>query len=192
MTEKKLIEGLKKGEKFAFDFLVSTYSTFIYRICFGIVQRKEDAEDVTQEVFTKLYLNIHTFNEQAKLSTWMYRIALNQSNEFLRKSARKKRLHLKKTTSDLSSIAAIIPDQEILPDIALIEKEEFTIIHNAIQQLPENYKMVLLLNSIEGLSYKELAEKIGYSIPATESLIYRAKQKLKVILTDYYEKNYNK
>ena len=67
------------------------FITNFYRICFGIVQRKEDAEDVTQEVFTKLYLNIHTFNEQAKLSTWMYRIALNQSNEFLRKSARKKR-----------------------------------------------------------------------------------------------------
>ncbi|MBP6089920.1 MAG: sigma-70 family RNA polymerase sigma factor [Crocinitomicaceae bacterium] len=192
MTEKELIEGLKQGEKFAFDLLVSTYSSFIYKICYSIVLRKEDAEDVTQEVFTKLYLNIHTFNEQAKLSTWMYRIALNQSNEFLRKSARKKRLHLKKTTSDLTSIAGIIPDKELLPDKVLIEKEEFTIIHNAIQQLPENYKVVLLLNSIEGLSYKDLAEKIGYSIPATESLIYRAKQKLKVILTDYYEKNYDK
>lgn len=192
MTEKALIKGLKQGEKFAFDFLVSTYSSFIYKICYSIVLKKEDAEDVTQEVFTKLFLNIHAFNEQAKLSTWIYRIALNQSNEFLRKSSRKKRLHLKKTTSDFTSIATIIPDQEILPDNALIEKEEFTIIHNAIQQLPENYKMVLLLNSIEGLSYKDLAEKIGHSIPATESLIYRAKQKLKVILTDYYEKNYKK
>jgi RNA polymerase sigma-70 factor (ECF subfamily) len=189
LTEKELIDALKKGDTHAFGNLVDTYSNNIYRICIGILARKEDAEDVTQEVFTKIYLNIQSFQEKAKLSTWIYRIAMNQCSEHLRKASRKKRFN-KTISSDGNAPYQIAIEQTLHPDLQLIEHEEQTIILNAINSLPEKYRMVLTLNAIEGVSYKDVAETLNSSLSATESLLYRAKQQLKNVLSDFYAKNY--
>ncbi len=190
MTEKELIDALKKGDTLAFNNLVDTYSNIVYRICIGVLVRKEDAEDVTQEVFTKIYLNIQSFQEKSKLSTWIYRIAMNQCNEHLRKASRKKRIN-KTITSDSNVTQQIATAQRLNPDFQLIAREEQEIILNAINSLPEKYRIVLTLNAIDGISYKEVAETLNSSLTATESLLYRAKQQLKIVLSDFYAKNYN-
>jgi RNA polymerase sigma-70 factor (ECF subfamily) len=190
LTEKELIDALKKGDTIAFNNLVDTYSNIVYRICVGILVRKEDAEDVTQEVFTKIYLNIQSFQEKSKLSTWIYRIAMNQCNEHLRKASRKKRIN-KTITSDSNVTQQIATAQTMNPDFQLIAREEKEIVLNAINSLPEKYRIVLTLNAIDGISYKEVAETLNSSLTATESLLYRAKQQLKIVLSDFYDKNYN-
>ena len=81
--------------------------------------------------------------------------------------------------------------QRLNPDFQLIAREEQEIILHAINSLPEKYRIVLTLNAIDGISYKEVAETLNSSLTATESLLYRAKQQLKIVLSDFYAKNYN-
>ena len=91
MEEKELILRLKKNDEIAFGFLVDFFSKKVYNTCIGMLQNIEDAEDVTQEIFISIHINIKEFKEESSLSTWIYRISVNKCLEFIRKKNRKKR-----------------------------------------------------------------------------------------------------
>lgn len=88
------IEALKNGSQSAFSSLLSLFSQKVYNLCLRILQNEQDAEDVTQEVFTTVYLSIHQFKGDSKLSTWIYRISVNKFQEFIRKKTVKNDLVL--------------------------------------------------------------------------------------------------
>lgn len=174
----------------AFHQLVETYSGMVYNVCLNLVLHREDAEDVTQEVFTAAYLSLESFEGKSKLSTWLYSIALNKSREFLRSKTRKKR------SGTLTSLdredTHFIPSQIVNfehPGIQLENKERAIIYFAAVQRLPENQQLAWTLHKMEGLSYQEAAEIMETSVSSIESLIFRAKKGLREILSDYYEKN---
>jgi RNA polymerase sigma factor (sigma-70 family) len=190
LGDKEFIDLVKKNKDAAFAYLVDSYSNKIYGTCVNMVRHAEDAEDLVQEVFTSVYLSISYFNGNSTLSTWIYAIALNKSKEFIRNKTRKKRqgtLTILDDTTDSQIHSANVNFYH--PGVQLEDKERAEILFAAIDQLAENQREAYLLSKVEGHSYVEIAEMLELSVSSIESLLFRAKKRLKELLYDYYHKN---
>ncbi|MBA2613839.1 MAG: RNA polymerase sigma factor [Bacteroidetes bacterium] len=173
-----------------FNVLYEQYKSMVYNLCLKYLQNIEDAEDVTQEVFIAIHNSIHTFKGESKLSTWIYRIAVTRSLEFLRAKNRKKRFAFFQTIfSNEKGEIKIEALHFHHPGVQLENKERAGVLFAAIDQLPESQKTAFILSKLEDLSYTEIALVMKISVSSVESLLFRAKQNLQKILGDYYEKN---
>jgi len=187
LNEAELIALLKQGNHLAFNSLVESYQHRVYNSCLGIVHNEQDAEDLAQEVFIEIHRSVKFFKGEAKLSTWIYRIALTKSLDFLRKAGRKKRFgFIKSLFKEDSNEPQYEKPDFVHPGVVLENKEKAAILFKAIAELPENQKVAFTFHKIEGLSYLEIAEIMKISLASVESLIFRAKQKLQKKLSDYY------
>ncbi len=186
--DKSFIQQLKNGQESAYKILVETHKNQVINTCFGFVSNNTDADDIAQEVFIEVFKSIDSFNEESKLSTWIYRIAVNKSLDFLRKAKRKKRwsglFRLEANDSETIDNWAI---NSQTPAKELEQKERITILTNAIEKLPPNQKTAFTLHKYEDLSYKEIAEVMDTSLSSVESLMHRAKSNLKSYLYTYYQ-----
>lgn len=188
MNDISFLTAIKNNEPEAYRKLVLNYQDMVINTCFGFVQNKEDAEDVGQEVFIEVYRSIHRFRADAKLSTWLYRIAVNKSIDFLRKKKRK---------SWIGSIQGMFASEDKFHAIAdrfmasaqiLLEREEQkNVLLNTIAQLPKNQRIAFTLHKYEDLSYKEIAAVMETSLSSVEALMHRAKKNLKKRLIHYYQ-----
>lgn len=185
MLEELFISRLKEGDAASFEMLVKQYGSKIYNTSLSIVQHEEDAEDITQEVFTEVFQSIHNFKGASKLSTWIYRIAVTCSLEFLRKKKRQKRFGLMQSIFGSDGFEDV--PHFIHPGIVLENKEKAKVLFTAIDKLAENQKTAFILHKAEGLTYTEVAEVMQVSVSSVESLLFRAKQKLQKLLSDYYQ-----
>jgi len=190
LSEEYFIERLKAGEQNAYVELLEMFSDKVYNTALGLLQNQEDAEDITQEVFSEVFESVAGFRGQSKFSTWIYRIAVTKSLELIRSRSRGKRFGVvlslfgREDQFNLSSREAFSH-----PGISLENKEMSAVLFNAIRQLPLNQRTAFTLNKLENLSYSELAEVMKLSVSSVESLLFRAKQKLRELLGDYYEEN---
>ena len=190
MEEKVLILRLKKNDEIAFGFLVDLFSKKVYNTCIGMLQNLEDAQDVTQEIFITIHLNIKDFKEESSLSTWIYRISINKCLEFIRKKNRKKRSGIFRSIFSSDGEKAIENHSDFShPGIQLENKERSIILFKAIGLLPEQQQTAYILHKVEQVSYNEIAVIMEVSLSAVESLLFRAKQNLKKHLATYYEEN---
>lgn len=188
MTETEIIQKLQQGNEPAFKTLVETYQKLVVNTCFGLLQNTEDAEDIAQEVFIEVFRSIQNFRADAKLSTWLYRIAVNRSLNHIRDNKRRKWFQsfddvVKEKNAELHQHHA-----SENPGIELENQQRANILHEAIGALPENQKTVFTLNKYEDLSYKEIAEIMELSVSSVESLIHRAKTNLQKKLYTCYKK----
>ncbi len=180
--------NLNSSEDYTFEMLFSTHSKKVFNIALNMLQRIEDAEDVTQEVFIEVHKALHTFNGQSQISTWLYRIAVNKSLDFLKAKKRKKRFafitHLfhPETGEQLYESKTFTH-----PGIALEQKEHAKYLYQAIDTLNENQKTAFVLSQIEHLPQKEIAQIMNLNEKAIESLIQRAKANLRIRLGDIYQ-----
>jgi RNA polymerase sigma-70 factor (ECF subfamily) len=182
-VELDLIERLKRGDESAFRILVEQYQDLVYNTALGIVQNESDAEDVAQEVFIQVYRSIGSFKSEAKLSTWIYRITTTRALDLLRARKSKKRFGLLKRLWETAEESPMENIQDFNhPGVSLERKEEAAQLMTAIAQLPENQKVAFVLHKLEGLSYLEIAEVMGNTLPAVESLMHRARLNLRKIL----------
>lgn len=182
MNEVELIQGLRNGNEAAFKFLVDTYQDRVFNTAIGIVQNAEDAEDVAQEVFIQVFRSIHSFKGEAKLSTWIYRIATTRALDHLRSKKSKKRFgFLQRLVGEGNDPVLELPDFHH-PGVALDRKENAARLFKAIDRLPENQKTAFTLHKLEDLSYQEISEVMKTSVAAVESLMHRAKQNLRKML----------
>ncbi len=190
MSESHFISQLQQKDQTAFRELVAEYSKKVFNTALGILQNAEDAEDISQEVFIEVFHSIGQFKGDAKLATWIYRITVTKSLEFLRKKNRLKRFAF---VQNIFGKESILPEKDnphfYHPGVQLENKERASILFKAIDQLPENQKSAFVLHKLEDLSYVEIAEVMKVSLSSIESLMFRAKQNLKKLLSDYYEKN---
>lgn len=175
-SEEDFVKLLQSGNENAFHVLVDRYSLRVYNISLRLLNKKQDAEDITQEVFTTLFLSISTFRNESSLSTWIHRITINKCHEFNRKQQRKKRAGQMVELDQL-------PQQKQLsihndPSTVLEQKELYRFIETTIQSLPENQRIAYLLSKFEGNKNDQIAEIMELSISAVESLIFRAKKTL--------------
>jgi RNA polymerase sigma-70 factor (ECF subfamily) len=190
LSEEHFIGRLKSGEREAYSELLLLYSGRVYNTALGLLQNREDAEDMTQEVFTEVFRSIPGFRQQSKLSTWIYRIAVTKSLQLLRSRQRDKRSGIILRLFGKEHLLNMTADEQFYhPGISLENKEMSAILFNAIRKLPLNQRTAFTLNKIEDLSYSELAEVMNVSVSSVESLLFRAKHKLRELLGEYYEKN---
>ena len=158
----------------------------VYNTCLGLIKNEEEADDLSQEVFIEVFRSINTFRGEAKLTTWIYRIAVTKSLEFIRSGKRKKRFAILKSlgiSDDEKSLE--IPDFTH-PGIQMENKERARILFDAMDRLPDNQKVAFTLSKIEGLNYEEIAGVMGKSVSSVESLLHRARLNLQKHLFKYY------
>lgn len=186
MGDQELITRIRSGDEQAFQALVKSKQALVYNTALGLLQNTEDAEDVTQEVFIKVFEALHQFKGESALSTWIYRVAVTTALEFIRAKKRKKRFgFMQPLLGDDNETTIEIPDFHH-PGISLDNKEKAAMLFSSIKKLPDNQQVAFVLNKLEGLSYKEIAEVMNTSVSAVESLLHRAKTNLKEILKNLY------
>ncbi len=171
-----------------FKSLVKEHQERVRNICFRFVKNPQDADDVAQDVFIQVYESLHHFREDAEVSTWIYRITVNKSLDFLRKQKRKKRF------AQLTSILGFGDDKDNveIPAVGdplkdLENKERKQVLDRAIDKLPDNQKAAITLSKTEGFSTKEIADIMNMSVSAVEALNHRARINLRKSLSRYFE-----
>lgn len=187
MNQAELISGLKKQEESAFKILVEDYKDKVFNLCFGYVRNGSEAEDLAQEVFIDVFNSVGKFNEEAELSTWIYRITINTSLQFIRKQKAQKRWGFITSLFGNEDQVGRYYREEIHPGVTLENKERSKILFSKIDLLSENQKTAFLLNKIEGKDYKEVAEIMNTTVSSVESLLHRAKSNLRKSLESYYK-----
>ena len=184
MNEEALIGLLKSGQREAFAELVDAFRTPVLNICYRFLLNREDAEDVSQEVFIEVFRSIRNFRGESKLSTWIYRIAATKSMSEIKKKNRKKRISSVGKTLGLEKLSNWLTDPE-RPDKSLEEAEGYTLLMKALDSLPENQRIALTLSKMDGYTNTEIAGIMQTTVTAVDSLIYRSRQNLK----NFYKKN---
>lgn len=190
MSETEIIHKLQQGNEQAFKQLVENYQKLVVNTCFGIVHNTEDAEDIAQDVFIEVYRNIQKFKGDSKLSTWLYRIAVNRSLNHIRDNKKNKwfRSFEDEVTAKNRQLQQIQSSKTDQPEFELENKQRAIILHEAINSLPENQKVAFTLSKYEELSYQEIAEVMELSVSSVESLLFRAKKGLQKKLYKCYKK----
>lgn len=189
LRETELIQSLQEREEQAFETLLAFYKDRVYNTVLGFVQNDADAEDVTQDVFIKLHQRINGFRQEAGLATWIYRIAVTQSIDFLRMKARRKKGGFLNRLFDNKTDVLDEPDFHH-PGVAVEQKEAAAVLFKAISKLPVQQRTAFLLQKTEGLSGREIADVMQTSVGAVESLLYRAVANLRKLLASYYQTHY--
>ena len=190
MKESELILKLQQGDEHAFREIVDTYKKMVVNTCYRMVHNQEDAEDIAQEVFIEVYRSVHKFRSDSKLSTWLYRISVNRTLNFIRDNKRHKGF-LSFGDSDKSghSIESHLDTtKDDTPEFELENSERAKMLREAIDSLAENQKVAFTLNKFEDLSYQQIAEVMEISLSSVESLIHRAKKNLQKKLYSCYKK----
>ena len=157
----------------------------VYNLSLHYVQNVEDAQEITQDVFVIIYQSLDAFEEKSSLKTWIYRITITKSLDFIKARQRKKRFAFITSLffDDSNDLKHNPTDEHNHPGVQLEDKEALAILFNHINQLPDNQKTALILHKIEQKSQVEVAEIMNLSPGAVESLIHRAKTNLSKKIT---------
>ena len=190
MDESELIKGIQMADRQAFRTLVESYQKMVVNTCLGIVHNQSDAEDLAQEVFLEVFRNANQFRGDARLSTWLYRIAVNRSLNFMRANRRKRFWQsIEETFSGgRNHSREISENRNDQPDNEIKDQQRRDMLHKAIDNLPERQRIAFTLNKYEDLSYLQVAEIMQLSVASVESLIHRAKKNLQDQLYECYKK----
>ena len=182
-----LVERSKAGDTAAFEQLVRQYDRQIYRTALHITQNREDAEDITQDVFFKAFQKLEQFQGNSKFSTWLVRIAVNESLMRLRRRKTSKTVSM---DQDVETEEGAIPrdfaEWRPNPEEIFSQSELGDILRKTIAGLPPGFRTVFTLRDIENLSTEETAEALGLSVPAVKSRLLRARLQLRERLSRYF------
>jgi len=174
-----LIEGALKGDQSAFKALMERYRLAIFHIVMKIVRDKEASDDLVQETFMKAFSSLATYRSEYKFSTWLYRIAANSAIDHLRKQ-RIKTLSLDSPPEGIDGPMDIeVADESFNPEKDLEERERRISINDAIDSLPEKYRVVIMYRHRDDKSYEEIAEALSIPIGTVKARIFRARELLK-------------
>ncbi|MBR2927269.1 MAG: sigma-70 family RNA polymerase sigma factor [Clostridia bacterium] len=178
-----LWKQIKKGNEKAFEELLVRYENRVFAYAYHMLANHADAEDVTQEVFIKLWSATPQFRGEASLSTWIFRITRNACIDFLRQR-REDVQSLYLQDEDGSSYQVDLVDEEIAhnPSAYFAREEQIEMVRAAIRELPLPYREILILRDYEGLSYEEIASLLSLELGTVRSRISRGRLKLKKIL----------
>lgn len=182
-----LLDAIAQGDESAFRQLYEATSRRVYNTALGYVRHREDAEEITQDVYIEVYRSAGTFNREAGVMTWLYRITINKSLDFLKHRQRKKRFaFLTSLFNPQTGVLDHDPADAVHPGILLENQENARILFQAIDTLADKQKTAYLLTRLEGLSNVEAAAVMAISVGAVESLLQRANAALKKQLAQWY------
>ncbi len=188
-SDHQLIEATKQGDEAAFAEIVNRYRNPLTNYLFRMLNDYEEAVDLAQETFVRVYFAIERYHTDYAFSTYIYRIATNLAISEIRKKRRRKLLSLTSffQNEDGDSQEFHLPDEKSLPDEDLIENERKLTIEKAIATLPDKYRAPIILREIQELSYEEIAQILGLGLGTTKSRISRARALLRDKLKHYFE-----
>ncbi len=189
MTDTDLMMRVKAGDRSAFKLIVDKYQRRVINVAYRLLGDREEAEDVAQEMFLKVYLSAKSYEPKAELFTYLYSITTNLALNRLRKKKRLRwfSLDMFKGNEGKEIDWEVPADPGDQPDISLEQTEREAVIRRALDALPDAQKTAVVLSRYEGLSYREIARVMGISVSAVESKLHRAKQTLKRKLSAYSE-----
>jgi RNA polymerase sigma factor (sigma-70 family) len=187
LDEKDLILALQHRSEPAFRQLVAQYQGRVYNTILCLVQSPEEAEDLAQEVFIEVHASVGTFRGEAKLSTWLYRLATNKALEYQRRQKAPKRFAFLTSLFGANDELVHHPPDFRHPGVVLEQQEQAATLFNAIARLADTQRTALTLHHFEGLSYAEIADIMQTTVPSVESLLFRAKTRLRSLLKQHYQ-----
>ena len=172
------------GDTNAFEALVVEYEKNIYAITQRMTGNAEDAADMTQETFIKAYNSLSSFRGDSKFSVWLYRIATNVCLDFLRSRSRKPTVSLSMEDEDGEETQLDIADESQSPERLLERGLTRDAVRRGLNALSPEYRQILLLREIQGLSYEEIADVLSLEAGTVKSRIFRARKRLCAFLTE--------
>ena len=177
--ETELISRCQKGDTDALKEIFDQYHKKVYRVAYGVVRHREEALDIVQEVFIKLYRSIRNFKSKSKFYTYLYRMAMNTAIDHVREMRRT-------PFSSLDGMEGFQPSDgvEKRPDSILLHKELAERVKLALEELPADQRMALIFREIEGLSYQEMADTMGCSIGTVMSRLHYARKRIQQLLKE--------
>ena len=176
--EAQVIERVLSGDINAYEQLVTQYEKSVYNLALRMTDNPEDAADMAQEAFIKAYNSLSSFRGDSKFSVWLYRIVSNVCLDFLRKQSRRPSVSLSVEDDDGEDVQLDVPDDSMSPELQLERKLTRESVREGLKQLPEDYRQILLLRELQGLSYDEIAETLYIGVGTVKSRIFRAREKL--------------
>ena len=182
--EAMIVRKVLQGDVNAFEKLVTEYERAVYAIAQRMTGNAEDAADMTQETFIKAYNSLSSFRGDSKFSVWLYRIANNVCLDFLRSRSRKPTVSLSAEDDDGEETQLDIADESQSPELLLESALTRDAVRRGLDSLPPDYKQILLLREIQGLSYEEIAAALGIESGTVKSRIFRARKKLCTFLIE--------
>jgi RNA polymerase sigma-70 factor, ECF subfamily len=186
-SEKEIIQDIQNGDINSFKDLFEFHKEMVFNVCLKFLEDSDDAKDISQDIFIKVYNSINTFKFESKFSTWLYRICVNHCLNHLRKKKSMKWLSLDNISERFNKEESEITDKSTQTDKLFERKESEEIIRKAIDSLPSNQKIALTLSKFEELSYNEIASIMDCSLSSVESLLFRAKQNMAKKLLKYFK-----
>ncbi|HYY14336.1 MAG TPA: sigma-70 family RNA polymerase sigma factor [Chthoniobacterales bacterium] len=190
VSELDLVKRCQAGQTDAFDELVTRYRTRVFAMIYNMVHNEQDAWDLAQESFVKAWKSIRRFRRHSSFYTWIYRIVMNVTIDWLRKKQVKgggaefdDSIQLK----EVDPASRTLPKADPLPHERMQRSEIRERIDNAIKHLSPEHRAVILMKEIEGMQYHEIAETLGCSIGTVMSRLFYARKRLQSLLRDVYE-----
>lgn len=175
----KRIKQVLKGDQSAYEDIVNLYQHKLYQVCYRMLGSKEEAEDITQEAFVRAYINLHSFDQKRKFSTWIYRIATNLCIDRIRKKKPDYYLDAEVTGTEGLDMYSQIAADEQLPEETLEQMELQERIQYEISRLPDKYRAVIVLKYIEELSLQEISEILEMPLGTVKTRIHRGREALR-------------
>ncbi len=183
------IDKLREGDAAAFETLIDRYSADVYGLLFRLTENAEEASDLTQDTFLRVFRSIKGFRGDSELRTWLFRIAINESRNRFRWWKRRRRdvtISLDATIGDSdTTLTDTLADRSVSPEETALMREREYAINAALIDIPNVYREAIVLCDIEGLSYEETAEALGVGIGTVKSRISRGREELRRILKDF-------
>lgn len=179
LEDEELIRRISGGDLSAFEELVDRHQSLIYNTCYRLLGDFHLAEEATQDVFLEIYRSAEFFREESRVSTWIYRIAVNRSLNIIRKNKRFRWIRsLISPWQERAGEEFSVSSREEEPDRVFEEKESRSILREAIDTLPEKQRVAFILHKYENLTSKDISDILSISVNAVEARIHRAKNNL--------------
>jgi RNA polymerase sigma-70 factor (ECF subfamily) len=184
--EMVLVDRARHGDLRAYDELIKRYQERIYATVYHMTSNHEDANDLAQEAFVKAYQALKSFKGGSSFYTWLYRIAVNKTINFLKQ--RKNRQHMSLNDLDFNAehdpdLVALISDKTPRRAAGLSELQEK--LNGALLKLSEHHRMAVVLHDVQGLSHEEIAKIMHCNIGTVRSRLFYARQQLQALMADY-------
>jgi len=174
VLDKEVLILAQKGNLKAFEKILSFYEKMIFNYCLRIVRNKEEAEDIVQNTFIKVYMHRKFIDPEKNIKTWIFTIATNTAYDFLRSKKRKNEISLDEMSETIGSFEAYYPREGLITDV-----------EKALEKINPEYKKALLLFYQGGFGYQEIAEILATPMNTVKTHLSRGKDQLKEILKEY-------
>ena len=181
------LKNLREGSETAFKELIKAHRQKVIGVCFGFLRNQEDSEDTAQETFIEVFRSIKKFKGESSISTWIYRIAVTKSLDFLKAKKRGKRLGFVSkifSIEEADEFGLLVSGMDSSKEFD--ENQRSKVLLTALSKMPESQRIALTLSKLDGFSNPEISEIMQTSVSGVESLVHRGKESLKQILNKFY------